>query len=89
MSTVDIAGARWRKSSRSNGEAGSNCVEVALVSADWRKSSFSNGEAGSACVEVAFTGPAAALRDSKNPDGPVLVVPAASFKNCLTGLPDR
>lgn len=31
MSTVDLSGARWRKSSRSNGEAGSNCVEVAFV----------------------------------------------------------
>ncbi len=86
MSTVDLAGARWRKSSRSNGEAGSNCVEVALATADWRKSSFSNGEAGSECVEVAFAGPAAALRDSKNPAGPALVIPAASFQHCLRGV---
>ena len=55
MSTVDLAGARWRKSS------------------------FTGGEAGSDCVEVAFVGPAVALRDSKNPDGPVLVAPEAAF----------
>lgn len=62
---------------------------VDLVGARWRKSSFSNGEAGSECVEVAFAGPATALRDSKNPEGPVLVVPATSFQHCLTGLADR
>jgi hypothetical protein len=35
----------------------------------WRKSSFSNGQGG-ACVEVA--GSLGAVRDSKNPGGPVL-----------------
>ena len=79
MSTVDLAGARWRKSSRSNGEAGANCVEVAFVTADWRKSSRSNGEAGAECVEVAFVGPATVLRDSKNPVGPVLIMPEPAF----------
>jgi hypothetical protein len=76
---VALVNARWRKSSRSNGEEGSACVEVALVNAEWRKSSRSNGEEHSNCVEVAFTGPAAALRDSKNPDGPVLLLPAAGW----------
>jgi hypothetical protein len=42
----------------------------------WRKSSFSNGEGG-ACVEVA--GSLGAVRDSKNPDGPVLRVDVAAF----------
>lgn len=38
----------------------------------WRKSSYSNHEA--ACVELAVSGPSAtAVRDSKRPDGPVLV----------------
>lgn len=83
MSTVDLAGARWRKSSRSGSESGSDCVEVALVTAGWRKSTFSTGEAGSNCIEVAFVGPAAALRDSKNPDGPALVVPVSTFQRCI------
>jgi hypothetical protein len=39
----------------------------------WRKSSFSNG-AGNDCVELAFLGGAAALRDSKNPAGTVLLM---------------
>ncbi|MGH3721212.1 MAG: DUF397 domain-containing protein [Pseudonocardiaceae bacterium] len=54
---------RWRKSSRSGKE--SNCVELA-----WRKSSRS-GEEGN-CVELAH--PPGAIRDSKNPAGPVLPV---------------
>jgi hypothetical protein len=52
---------------------------VDLVGARWRKSSYSNGESGAECVEVAFAGPAAALRDSKNPDGPVLILPATGW----------
>jgi hypothetical protein len=38
----------------------------------WRKSSFS--DLGNGCVEVART--LGAVRDSKNPDGPVLSVDA-------------
>ncbi len=57
-----------------------------LNGARWRKSSFSSGTGGGNdnCVEVALTGPAAALRDSKNPCGPVLVVPAHSWSALLT-----
>jgi hypothetical protein len=59
---------RWRKSSYS-GSGGSNCVEVGAV---WRKSSYS-GNGGGNCVEVARSLPGVvAVRDSKNPDGPVL-----------------
>lgn len=36
----------------------------------WRKSSYSNGGGGGSCVELAAT--QADLRDSKNPNGPVL-----------------
>jgi hypothetical protein len=79
MSTVDLAGARWRKSSRSNGEENASCVEVAFVNAEWRKSSYSNGEENADCVEVAFVGAGVALRDSENPTGPVLVLPEAAF----------
>ena len=61
---------RWRKSSYS-GSGGSNCVEVGTL---WRKSSYS-GNGGADCVEVARSLPdVVAVRDSKDPDGPVLVV---------------
>ena len=52
---------RWRKSSYSSN--GTNCVEVA-----WQKSSHSSN--GSSCVELSSD--LAAVRDSKNPDGPTL-----------------
>ena len=55
---------RWRRSSRS-GEEG-NAVERA-----WRKSSHSGPQDN--CVELAHT--PGAIRDSKNPAGPVLLVP--------------
>jgi hypothetical protein len=43
-----------------------------LARATWRKSSYSNG--GGNCVEVAdLSNGTRALRDSKNPDGGVLV----------------
>lgn len=40
----------------------------------WRKSSFSGNGSDGDCVEIAFTSDFAALRDSKNPTGAVLVV---------------
>jgi hypothetical protein len=65
----------WRKSSRSS-QMGA-CVELAA----WRKSSRSTQEGQ--CVEVAdlATG-AVAVRDSKNPSGPMLVV----SRTALAGL---
>jgi hypothetical protein len=68
---ADPSRATWRKSSYSTGN-GSNCVEVAHLPA-WRKSSYSGGN-GSACVEVGDAGRAVAVRDSKDPDGPSLLV---------------
>lgn len=45
-----------------------------LTRAEWRKSSYSGGNGGT-CVEVASNLPGVvAVRDSKNPDGPVLIV---------------
>ena len=45
-----------------------------LTRAKWRKSSYSNGNGG-ACVEVARNLPGVvAVRDSKDPDGPALIV---------------
>ena len=37
----------------------------------WRKSTYTGGAEGQDCVELAAQG---AVRDSKNPDGPVLSV---------------
>ncbi|WP_209615499.1 DUF397 domain-containing protein [Saccharothrix coeruleofusca] len=43
----------------------------------WRKAGRS-GENGNSCVELAWPGGRLAVRDSKNPDGPVLAwTPAA------------
>ncbi|WP_329534389.1 DUF397 domain-containing protein [Streptomyces sp. NBC_01450] len=51
-----------------------------LTSAQWRKSSYSTDTGGS-CVEIAET-PCAntiAVRDSKNPAGPILTIAPAAF----------
>ena len=71
----------WRKSSYSGGN-GSECVEVASVPT-WRKSSRSNGSGG-ACVEVGGTGHAVAVRDSKDPDGPKLLVTPGAWAAFVT-----
>ena len=79
---MDLTGAQWRKSSYSGGNGG-NCVEIAEV---WRKSSHSGGNGGD-CVEVAATLPAAiAVRDSKDPDGPKLVVSHAAWCTFLADI---
>ena len=52
----------------------------------WRKSSFSGGSGSGddSCVEVALLDEATALRDSKNVDGPTLVIPADAWRALLT-----
>jgi hypothetical protein len=47
----------------------------------WRKSTASGADAN--CVEIGRTPEAAAIRDSKNPDGPHLVVPLTAFRAFL------
>jgi hypothetical protein len=50
-----------------------------LSAAQWRKSSYSNADGGN-CVEVADGFPGVLpVRDSKNPEGPSLVFPAAAW----------
>lgn len=69
---MDLSRAEWRKSSYSSNNGG-NCVEVAYL---WRKSSYS-GTNGGGCVEVATGQPGiVAVRDSKNPTGPALILSA-------------
>ena len=49
----------------------------------WRKARLST--ANGACVEVASAGKRIAVRDSKNPDGPVLLYIAADFGAFVAG----
>ncbi|MEU9144318.1 DUF397 domain-containing protein [Streptomyces sp. NPDC048349] len=77
-SNQNPAGAVWRKSSYS-GNTGGDCVECApLGGATWHKASYS-GSNGGDCVEVAAQPCRVAVRDSKNPDGPVFTVGTAAF----------
>lgn len=57
-----------------------------LAAARWRKSSYSSGGDDGACVEVAFVGPAVAIRDSKNPAQPPLVVSTADWRALLAAI---
>jgi hypothetical protein len=51
-----------------------------LTAATWRKSSYSDGTNPNSCIEVAGDFPGVVpVRDSKDPQGPALVVPAASW----------
>ncbi|MEU5989178.1 DUF397 domain-containing protein [Spirillospora sp. NPDC047418] len=72
MTTSDLVGVRWRKSSRSGTNA--NCVEVGAV---WRVSTHSGSNAN--CVEVASGVGGVAVRDSKNPDSCVLMLDGAEW----------
>ncbi|MGA4848483.1 DUF397 domain-containing protein [Streptomyces sp. G5(2025)] len=56
-----------------------------LSGAVWRKASASGGENN--CVEVAdLPGGARAVRDSKNPEGPALVVGPGAWAGFLGGV---
>ncbi|MEU0603050.1 DUF397 domain-containing protein [Streptomyces sp. NPDC006393] len=53
--------------------------EYDLTNAHWRKSSYSDGNGGN-CLEVAHGVPGVVpVRDSKVPDGAVLVIPASAW----------
>ena len=57
-------------------------MDLDLSRAIWRKASASNGTGGE-CVEVASSLPLIALRDSKNPEGNVLVIDHAAWRGFL------
>lgn len=80
--SLDFSSSSWRKSSYSGEDEGSECVQVAA----WRKSSHSGGSEGSTCVEVAELEAAVGVRDSKDPDGPKLVLSPTDWKLLITGI---
>ncbi|MFD9246584.1 DUF397 domain-containing protein [Streptomyces sp. NPDC059556] len=49
-----------------------------LAGARWRKSSYS-GDTGGECIEIADLAVHIAVRDSKNPEGPVFLATPAAF----------
>ena len=51
----------------------------------WLKSSRSNGNGGNNCVEVAFGYAEIGVRDSKNPDGPVLFFTSSAWESFVDG----
>ncbi|RKT81907.1 protein of unknown function [Saccharopolyspora antimicrobica] len=53
-----------------------------LSTATWLKSSYSQGNGGQ-CVEVAVQPTVVGVRDSKDPDGPVLVFNPSAFAQFL------
>ncbi|MFB7515155.1 DUF397 domain-containing protein [Streptomyces sp. NPDC056144] len=60
--------------------------EYDLSNTSWRKSTYSDGDGGN-CVEVLDNTPGVVpVRDSKNPTGPVLVVPAAAWSVFVAGI---
>jgi hypothetical protein len=78
---VEVA-TTWRKSSYS-GNGGTDCVEVNTA---WHKSSYS-GNGGGNCVEVARGLPrVVAVRDSKDPDGPVLTVEPTGWQDFIADI---
>jgi hypothetical protein len=58
---------------------------AAIEGAVWTKSSYSGG-GQSQCIETAPLATGIAVRDSKNPTGPVLVFPAGAWRAFLTAV---
>ncbi|MFE2610479.1 DUF397 domain-containing protein [Streptomyces mirabilis] len=91
MRAIDLSKVTWRKSSYSNQDGG-ECIEVSddlLAAATWRRSSYSNSDGGQ-CLEVVDNlptpTPLVPVRDSKNPHGPALVLPAAAWASFVTAV---
>jgi hypothetical protein len=50
----------------------------------WFKSSYSSGNDGNSCVEIALTPDTVHVRDSKNADGPRLVLGPGAWADFVT-----
>ena len=62
-------------------------LRVNLEGAEWRKSNRS-GPYSDNCVEVAFVDDVIAVRDSKNPTGPVLLFTQSEWDAFVEGAKD-
>jgi hypothetical protein len=62
-------------------------LRVDLSQAEWRRSSTS-GPHRDNCVEVAFVDDAIAVRDSRHPEGPVLLFTQAEWDAFVGGAKD-
>ncbi|WP_461065795.1 DUF397 domain-containing protein [Streptomyces pseudoechinosporeus] len=81
MDRIDLSTATWIRSSYS-GNDGGNCLEMAT----WIKSSYS-GTNGGDCIEVAPDFPAVVpVRDSKTPDGPVLLINRSAWSSFVSAV---
>ncbi|WP_203843739.1 DUF397 domain-containing protein [Winogradskya humida] len=61
-------------------------TDIRLAGAVWKKSSRSNGNGGNNCVQVAVLEYEVAVRDSKHPDGPVLLFTHPEWTAFLGGV---
>lgn len=57
-----------------------------LTNAKWQKSSHSTSNGGN-CVELANAADKVAVRDSKDPDGPVLLLTRAALRTAVNSAP--
>ncbi|MET8541447.1 DUF397 domain-containing protein [Kitasatospora sp. NPDC004799] len=60
-----------------------SALEVDRTGAAWRKSTYSNG--GGGCIEVDDVHPGR-VRDSKDPQGPVLVFPVGAWESFVAAV---
>ena len=60
-------------------------MDVDPSGATWRKSTYSNGSGGN-CVEVADLPNGRAVRDSKHPEGPILVFAREGWQAFVQGI---
>ncbi len=62
-------------------------LRVDLDGAEWQRSNRTPGQSDN-CVEVAFVGEAVAVRDSRQPEGPVLLFTQAEWDAFVEGAKD-